>query len=228
MRLTTKTLRGIILEVLEEGKKERIMSILRGQDESVKSVAIMSGQNPMAQSVAPSVNDKLQQDLEGALKALKYEFIRIGGIFGGHSEKSVIILNPKLEDMDELNRAFGQWGFVYGKKSFTPSRGEAGELQQDEEGMIAGEEAMEYQMYEIDYGEERGYQSDEYSSPTSKVMGSDELEDVEDNFSYVPGGASGTIPKGNKILIPLYGEPEPGMSDAAIDKILADLDSYSR
>ena len=70
MRLTTKNLKGFIIEVLEEGKKERIMSILRGQDESVKSVAIMSGQNPMAQSVAPSVNDKLQQDLEGALRAL--------------------------------------------------------------------------------------------------------------------------------------------------------------
>ena len=228
MRLTTKNLKGLIIEVLEEGKKERIMSILRGQDESVKSVAIMSGQNPMAQSVSPSVNAQLQQDLEKALKSLGYEFIRIGGIFGGHSEKSVIILNPKLEDMDELNRAFRQWGFVYGKKSFTPARGEAGELQQDEEGMIAGEEAMEYQMYEIDYGEERGYQSDEYSSPTSKVMGSDELEGVDDNFSYVPGGSAGAIPKGNKILIPLYGEPEPGMSDAAIDKILADLDSYSR
>ena len=35
-------------------------------------------------------------------------------------------------------------------------------MTQDEEGMIAGNEAMVYQMFEIDYDEERGYSPDEY------------------------------------------------------------------
>ena len=86
MRLTSKKLKHLIVEVLEEeGKKERIMKILRGQNDDVDTVAIMSGQNPMAQQAAPSVNDKLQKDLEKELKSRGYKFERIGGIFGGHS-----------------------------------------------------------------------------------------------------------------------------------------------
>ena len=225
MKLTSEKLKHLIVEVLEEqGKKERIMNILRGQDDAVDTVAIMSGQNPMASQTAPSVNDRLQRDLEKELKSRGYKFERIGGIFGGHSEKSLVILNARKADMDELNRKFGQWGFVFGEKEFTPDS----PMAQDEEGMIAGNEAMVYQMFEIDYDEERGYSPDEYSSPTSQVMGSSQLQGVDDNFSYIPGGGAGSIPKGNKILIPLYGVPQSNMTDETIDQILRDLDSFSR
>ena len=59
-------------------------------------------------------------------------------------------------------------------------------------------------------------------------MGSSQLQGVDDNFSYIPGGRAGSIPKGNKILIPLYGSPQSNMPNETIDQILRDLDSFSR
>lgn len=227
MRLTSKKLKNLILEVLnEEGKKERIMKMLRGQDPEVETVGIMSGQNPMATSVGAGVNDRLQQDLEAGLRSKGYDFERIGGIFGGISEKSVIIKNATLQDMDELNREFKQWGFVFGKKVFDAERAPSGGLQMapDDDGMdsIAGDYKMEFQMYKMDYDQEHGFGADEWSSKTSDVMQGQGLKGVEDNYSYIPGmGEEG------KILIPLYGKPEIPMRDNDIERILSDLGTPS-
>ena len=58
MKLTEQKLKNIIIEVITENweQKERVMSILRGDDESVQTVVIMSGPNPMAQSVSNNRN----------------------------------------------------------------------------------------------------------------------------------------------------------------------------
>lgn len=220
MKLTSSKLKKIILEVLaEQGKKDRVLDILLGQDPDVDTVAVMSGQNPMATSLGDTANDRLQKELESELKSRNYSLERIGGIFGGISEKSVLIKNAKMEDMDELNRKFKQWGFVFGKKKFNPTKGPEGELLGDETG-IAGEYVMEFQMYKVDYDQEYGFEPD--SSGTSQVMHGKQLAGVDDNFSYIPGkGESG------KILIPLYGAPVTPMSQQQIEDILADLNSPS-
>ena len=72
MKLTEQKLKNIIIEVITENleQKERVMSILRGADESVQTVVIMSGQNPMAQSVSNNRNRKLQRDLEADLTSM--------------------------------------------------------------------------------------------------------------------------------------------------------------
>ena len=83
MRLTEQKLKNIIIEVITENleQKERVMAVLRGDDESVQTVVIMSGQNPMAQSVSNNRNRKLQRDLESDLSSMGYDFERIGGVF---------------------------------------------------------------------------------------------------------------------------------------------------
>jgi len=223
MKLTTLKLKKLINEVLqEEGKKERIMKMLRGQDPQVQTVAIMSGQNPMASAVGAGVNDQLQSGLESDLRQMGYQFERIGGIFEGHTEKSVIIKNARLEDMDELNRKYKQWGFVFGRKQFDPSRDAEGGLSMDPEGGLAGEYSMEFQMYKMDHDDDHGFGADEWSSATSDVMDSDDLRTVDDNYSYIPGmGEEG------KILIPLYGKPEIPMSDQEIEDIVSSMGSPS-
>lgn len=222
MKLTIDNLKNLILEVLsEESKKERIMKMLRGQYPDIETVGIMSGQNPMAQQTSDAVNDILKAQLEAEVKKRGFKFERIGGIFGGNSEKSLIIKNVDLQTMDELNRQFKQWGFVFGKKRFQPTPGERGELQIGDDG-ISGEYSMMFQMYKMDYENEVGFNPDEYASSTSQVMSGDELEGVKDNYSYIPGkGESG------KILIPLYGQPVIPKTDEEIEKILVDLGSYS-
>jgi hypothetical protein len=221
MKLTTEKLKNLILEVLnEQGKRQRVLDILLGQDPSVDTVAVMSGQNPMATAVGAGVNDRLQKELESELRSRGYEVERIGGIFGGISEKSVLIKNARMADMDELNRQFQQWGFVFGEKNFKPTRGSQGELTGDESG-IDGEHVMEFQMYKVDYDQEHGFDAD--SAGTSQVMHGKQLAGVDDNFSYIPGqGESG------KILIPLYGAPVPAMTAQQIEAILADLNSPSQ
>jgi len=227
MKLTTKKLKGLIMEVLqEEGKKERIMKMLRGQDPEVQTVGIMSGQNPNATTLGAGPNDRLQAGLESDLRSMGYQFERIGGVFEGLSEKSVIIKNADLQDMDELNRKYGQWGFVFGRRKFEPSRDADGGLQRDmgpdASPSIAGEYAMEFQMYKMRDDEDAGFDQAEYSSATTDVMSGDETADLEDNYSVIPGmGDQG------KVLIPLYGKPEVPMSDDDIEGILSSLGSPS-
>lgn len=228
MRLTSKKLKNLIMEVLqEEGKKERIMKMLRGQNPDVQTVGIMSGQNPNASSLGAGPNDRLQAGLESDLRSMGYQFERIGGVFEGLSEKSVIIKNPSLQDMDELNRKYGQWGFVFGRRKFEPTRDDSGALQRDmgpdASPSIAGEYAMEFQMYKIRDEEDAGFDQAEWSSKTTDVMSGDETAGLEDNYSVIPGmGDQG------KILIPLYGRPEVPMSDDDIEGILSSLGSPSQ
>ena len=74
MKLTTETLKNLIKEVIDESSdkgllKTRIMGILRGADPDVDSVAIMSGQNPMATEVSKDTNKKLHRQILAKLDA---------------------------------------------------------------------------------------------------------------------------------------------------------------
>ena len=97
MKLTKDKLRSLIQEVVTEKRKnsiilsesmeqppmeeeglptsptfERIMNILLGQEPSVRTVVIMSGQNPMATSPDPRLNVFLGRKLERALRKKRH------------------------------------------------------------------------------------------------------------------------------------------------------------
>ena len=226
MKLTSKKLKNIINEVIKETSdrgllKTRIMAILRGFDPDVESVAIMSGQNPMATEVSKHTNKKLHRQILAKLDSDNMQYEVIGGMFGGLPEKSVLILNPGKIYLDNLNRQFKQWGFVYGKRVFDPSRDPSGSLMGDEAG-IRGKHKMEYQMFKIDYPYKGGYIPDEYSVKTDQVMAGGRVGNLKDNFSDVPGlGDEG------KFSIPLYGKPYLPLSDEEIEQILTDLGTRS-
>ena len=226
MKLTTETLKNLIKEVIDESSdkgllKTRIMAILRGADPDVDSVAIMSGQNPMATEVSKDTNKKLHRQILAKLDADNMQYEVVGGMFGGLPEKSVLILNPGKIYLDNLNRQFKQWGFVYGKKVFEPSRDPSGALMGSDDG-IRGQYKMEYQMFKIDYPYKGGYVPDEYSVATDQVLDGGRVGNLKDNFSQVPGlGDEG------KFSIPLYGKPYLPLSDKEIEQILADLGTRS-
>ena len=86
MKLTSKTLKNIIKEVIKETTdrgllKTRIMAILRGADPDVQSVAIMSGQNPMATEVSKHTNKKLHRQILAKLDSDNMQYEVIGGMF---------------------------------------------------------------------------------------------------------------------------------------------------
>ncbi len=181
-RLTTGKLKQLIKEVLSENKKDsmilaegkeakykRIMDILQGQEADVKTVGLMSGQNPMVQKVSDLANANRKEGLEKAVKAMGLEFVRIGAEFGGHPEQSVLILNPTQFQLDKLCRQFQQWGFVWGQKF--PIR--------------PGESFIAFTMMMIDYDEQVGWKKDPKSKETGFVMTDKQMKGSKD-FSKDP------------------------------------------
>ncbi len=157
------------LEEDRESKYDTLMNILQG-DSNIKTVGIMSGQNPMASAPDPRLNVFLDRKFKARLGELGLTAIPIGGIFGGLKEKSQVILNVSKEQMDALNREFKQWGFVYGKKI----------------AIKPGEDFMAFTMFEIDYDNEQGFRKAPGSKETGFIVKDNSLGGVEDNVSYDP------------------------------------------
>ena len=198
MKLTEKKLKDLIMEVLDdadldeakESKYDRVMSILKGEDPSVNTIAIMSGQNPMAKQASDLDNEYLKRDLEKAIEAENMKAIRVGGNFMGIFEQSAMILNPPDKDIiEQLNRQFTQWGFVWGEKMTIEE----------------GNDKMVFTMYEIDYDNPMGFRRAPGSEQVSQVM-DDELMQGGSDYSFIPkAGKGGPDAKvGKKFGIPLY------------------------
>ena len=176
MKLTSKKLKQMIKEALEEkkgaSKYEDVIAILEGSNKDVKTIGIMSGQNPMAQASSPDDNKRLKTSLEERLQELGLDFIRIGGKFMGIFEQSVLILNPEDEDqMEVLNREYTQWGFVYGEKY----------------PIDAEKSFMVFTMYEVDYDNPMGHRKAPGSKQVGKPIRNQDMTSTDDNYSYIPG-----------------------------------------
>ena len=198
MKLTSEKLKNLIVEVLDEArmsKYDRVMSILRGEDPNIDTIAIMSGQNPMAKQATALDNEYLKRDLERAAKNKGIKFIRIGGNFMGIFEQSVMLLNPPDKDVVEvLNRQFTQWGFVWGEKITIEE----------------GNDKMVFTMFEIDYENDMGFKRAEGSHQVSQVMDNQLMQSTPTDYSYIPkAGQSGPDSKvGKRFGIPLYEDEE--------------------
>lgn len=194
MKLTSKKLNDLILEVMDEAKRskyDRVMSILRGEDPMIDTIAIMSGQNPMAKQSSALDNEYLKRELEAAAKAKGLKFLRIGGNFMDIFEQSVMLLNPPDKDVVEvLNRQFTQWGFVWGEKIT----------------LEEGNDKMVFTMYEIDYDNDMGFRRAPGSHQVTQVMDNSLMQGVPSDYSYIPkAGQSGPDSKvGKRFGIPLY------------------------
>ena len=183
MKLTKEVLKKLIQEVVNEksedsfvlteatreSKYDRIIAALEGRKPEIKTVGMMSAQNPMVKAVSPEENARRKKALESALKKRGLKFERIAAEFGGHPEQSALILNPSQFEMDSLCRMFQQWGFVWGERY----------------PMNAEQDFMGFTMYMIDYDQEMGWKKDPESKETGRVMKNDEMEDAED-FSKDP------------------------------------------
>ena len=161
--------KSVLLFETTEPKYDRLMDILEGRSD-VETVGIMSGQNPMAQSISPEKNVELKGQLERRLKEMGLKYERIGGIFGGLVEKSVVIMNVDQNKMDILCREFDQWGFVFGQKHM----------------MNATQDFMAFTMYAIDYNHPMGWRKDPYSKSTGFVVKHQALQGTDDNVSFDP------------------------------------------
>ena len=144
MKLTTQRLKSLIKQVIKEskmnlieavtvGEEDEVMAAVRGKhpDVEVKSLGIMSGENPDGIQASQEENDKRNQDLIDHVNSKGSIAYMIGGVFFKNQERSVLILNPHelasetaddhatverdaKQALDDLNNSFGQWGYVAG------------------------------------------------------------------------------------------------------------------
>lgn len=144
MKLTAQRLKSLIRQVIKEnkmnlveavtvGSEEEVMAAVRGKhpDVDVKSLGIMSGENPDGIQASQEENDKRNQDLIDHVNSKGSIAYLIGGVFFKNQERSVLIINPHelasetagdhatierdaKQVLDDLNNKFGQWGYVAG------------------------------------------------------------------------------------------------------------------
>lgn len=144
MKLTAQRLRSLIKQVIQENQmnliedvttadEKEVMAAIRAKHPKIdiKSLGIMSGQNPDGIQASPKENEKRRVALEKEIKKLDLDAFRIGGVFFKNQEESVLILNPHeaasktannfatierdaRQVLDDLNNKFGQWGYVMG------------------------------------------------------------------------------------------------------------------
>ena len=189
---------------LTEAKKSKYMKVLamlRGKDPNVKTITIMSGQNPDAQQMYEPINKKLKGDLENRLREMGLKFVRVGGKFFGVFEQSVIVINPDLREIAKLNKEFGQWGFLWGEK-FT---------------IEPGNDTMLFTMYQIDKTGDSLFFRASGSHKVSDVYDHSQLAQQGDDFTFIPKSQQGDDPEtriGKKFNIPVFEEYNPrGIDD---------------
>lgn len=183
----------IKLTEAKQSKYMRVLAMLRGKDPNVKTITIMSGQNPNAQQMIDPINKDLKNNLESRLKEMGLKFVRVGGKFFGVFEQSVIVINPDLNEIAKLNKEFGQWGFLYGEK-FTIEQ---------------GNDTMLFTMYQIDYEGESLFFRASGSHRVSDVLDDSQLKGQADDFTFIPKSQQGDDPEsriGKKFNIPVFEE----------------------
>ena len=199
MKLTRETLKGLIKQVIKENQmtlveeisyldETAVFNALAGQNfqgERIMTLGIMSGQNPDAIEMSPEENEKRRQQLEAKIEYLNLDAIRVGGVFEGNREDSLLIVNPHkaagptagiegkpttLEDikrdasevLDGLNQEFGQWGYVLGTKETDDPINQ-----------------MRFEMIQMDK------YSNRFADDTEELPGEEEYEDIHHGQDYM-------------------------------------------
>ena len=186
----------VILTEAKQSKYNRVLEMLRGKDPSVKTITIMSGQNPDAKQMIEPINKRLKGELEQELKEMGLQFVRVGGKFFGVFEQSVIVINPEIKQIARLNKKFGQWGFLWGEK-FT---------------IEPGNDTMLFTMYQIDKTGDSLFFRASGSHKVSDVYDHTQLAQQGDDFTFIPKSQQDDDPEtriGKKFNIPVYEGYEP-------------------
>lgn len=181
----------VILTEAKAVKYNRVLEILKGKDPSVRTIGIMSGQNPMAKKSTDLDNKYLKKDLESDLSSAGLKYVRIGGKFAGIFEQSVLVINPSQSDLEKLNRKYGQWGFLWGEK-FT---------------IEPGNDTMLFTMYQIDKTGDSLFFRASGSHKVSDVYDHTQLAQQGDDFTFIPKSEQDDDPEtriGKKFNIPVY------------------------
>ncbi len=176
MKLNRTTLKKLIREVRRKESMilaeslsatyDGLMKQLDGEDVGVNTIGVMSGQYPMAKSnLSPEEEDERAMQLNARLAELGMNSVKIDGNYENIPEKSNVIKNPSMEDMERLCVEFEQQSFVWGQRD-------------------GGVLVYELRVVNHESGGSSMYPG---SKKTSKVMRHEELEGAATNYSELNG-----------------------------------------
>jgi len=108
--------------ILNESGFQRLNSIFNGQINAIRSVAILTAENPMGGDLRPksgdpniNINIRLMSLLKDYLKRGNYGYVKIKGNYG-FLENSVIIMNIERDDAIAIGKNFRQQAIIWGER----------------------------------------------------------------------------------------------------------------
>ena len=92
-----------------------LINTLAAERENIKTIGMMTAENPMAKQVTPEENKKRNEELESALRQMNLGYRKIRGKFGNY-ENSFLIPNITKEEIIELGNRFEQKSVIWGER----------------------------------------------------------------------------------------------------------------
>lgn len=93
---------------------QRVFAKLEGADSSIRTVGIMTAENPMAQGLTPEENEQIMDDFYRQLDQDGLAYLKIKGHYGENPENSVIIWNISPEKITEYLYNYEQDSVILG------------------------------------------------------------------------------------------------------------------
>jgi len=113
--ITESQLFDLINEVINESRYSSVAKTLRGGiRKSIKTIAILTGENPYGKKASKQYNKEANERLEDILVSGRYGYRKVKGSYGS-LENSYIVNNISLDSAISLGEKFNQDSIVYGE-----------------------------------------------------------------------------------------------------------------
>ena len=119
----SKEMRKYINEVknLNESGWARMIRTLRGFTPSIKTMGIITAENPHGETADPAFNKEMNEKLEKRLRELNLGFIKIKGKYG-NPENPFFVPNITKNELLSLGAEFEQKDVIFGEKINEPNK----------------------------------------------------------------------------------------------------------
>lgn len=110
-------------EVLKENSRAKKMkrALGSGNTSHIRTVGIVSPENPMGKKLSNEENQKRYEQLKGELKVGKYPYLKVNGKYGS-KERSFIIYNTSREVIEDIAMRYDQESYIFGEVSGTTEK----------------------------------------------------------------------------------------------------------
>lgn len=115
VKLTENDLRKIVNKTISEIKYSSVANILRGGiRKSIKTIAILTAENPHGEPASKQYNRDANDELEGFLTTGRFGYRKIKGSYGSR-ENSFIVNNISINTAISIGEKFEQDSIVFGE-----------------------------------------------------------------------------------------------------------------